>query len=392
MKTICMVVQSNYPADPRVRRQAEKLEKEGYNVDVICLRKEKQLLEERFGSITTYRIFNTYNQETFWGYIFVSVSFFFLAFIKLVGLSFKKKYDLLQVHNMPDFLVFVGLIHKIKRISVILDVHDLTLELFKDKWKDKKYLFITPLIKFTEKISYKFADNIITVNDTCKDILIKKGLTNKKISVILNTANTSIFKFDHSRNFKVINKNAKILYHGTIAYRFGLHIAISSMVKVNERIPGSTLNIYGKYDRSYKEDLLDLIKDLGLEKNVILHNPIPLESVYEAIKISDIGVVPYIYSDYMNISLSTKTFEYAASGLPIVATKLLALSDIFEEKSLAFVENLNSVNLAEKIIELCLNPERRKEYSINAYNSLNEISGTIMAEKYFKLIKDSIKS
>jgi len=128
-----------------------------------------------------------------------------------------------------------------------------------------------------------------------------------------------------------------------------------------------------------------------LEKNVILHNPIPLESVYEVIKISDIGVVPYIYSDYMNISLSTKTFEYAASGLPIVATKLLALSDIFEEKSLAFVENLNSVNLAEKIIELCLNPERRKEYSINAYNSLNEISGTIMAEKYLKLIKDSIK-
>jgi glycosyltransferase involved in cell wall biosynthesis len=392
MKNICMVVQSNYPADPRVRRQAEKLETEGYNVDIICLRKGEELSEERLGSVTAHRIFNTYNKESFGVYIFVSLSFLFLSFIKLVILSFKKKYDLLQVHNMPDFLVFAGIAFKIKRIPIILDVHDLTLELFNDKWNGKKYLLFNPIIKFTEKISYKFSDHIITVNEICKQILIRKGLSNKKVSVVLNTANTSIFKFDESRNFNVINNNAKILYHGTVAYRFGLHAAISSMVKVIERIPGSTLNIYGKYDRNYKNSLRDLIENLGLGKSIILNNSIPLESVYEMIKISDIGIVPYEYSNYMNISLSTKTFEYAASGLPVAATKLLALSNIFGDECLAFIEDLNSETLANKIIELCLDPERRRYLSINAYKSLKNISGSIMAEKYFNIIKDSINS
>ncbi len=47
----------------------------------------------------------------------------------------------------------------------------------------------------------------------------------------------------------------RILYHGTIAERFGLHIVISSMSLVNEKIPGSVLCIYGKYDKSYKKKI-----------------------------------------------------------------------------------------------------------------------------------------
>ena len=383
-----MVVQSKYPNDPRVRRQAEKLEQEGFNVDIICLDKKGNNKIEKFGSITAYKILNAYNQENIFGYMIVSISFFMLAFVKLFFLSLKKKYDLLQIHNMPDFLVFVGLICKLKHIPIILDVHDLTLELFVDKWKDKKYSFLIPIIKFVEKISYKFANNIITVNEICKEILIKKGVPREKITVVLNTANKSIFEFDHSRDFKIINRNAKILYHGTVAHRFGLHTAIEAMSIVNKKIPGSVLNIYGKYDKNYKNNLEDLVKKLSLEKNVFFHDTIPLEKVYEIIKISDIGVVPYINNNYMNISLSTKTFEYAASGLPIVATKLLALYTLFGGESIAFLENLNPSNLAEEIVCLCLEPEKRRNYTLNAYNSLNKISGVIMSEKYFNLINN----
>ncbi len=81
---------------------------------------------------------------------------------------------LLQVQNMPDFLVFTGIIFKLKSIPIILDAHDLTLELFKDKWKGSKFLIFIPIVKVIEKYSYKFADKIISVNNTCKEILNKK--------------------------------------------------------------------------------------------------------------------------------------------------------------------------------------------------------------------------
>ena len=318
--------------------------------------------------------------------------FFILAFLKLSLLSKKKVYDLIQIHNMPDFLVFVAIIQKLKQIPVILDVHDLTLELFADKWKSRKFQLLVPIIKFAEIISYRFADSLITVNDTCKDILIKKGVPPQKISVILNTANTSIFKFDQNRSFSVIEKDIKILYHGTVARRFGLHIAISSIAFLNKKIPNSILNIYGKYDSSYKEELISLIKTLKLEQNVFLHEFLALEEVYEIIKNSDIGIVPYLNSDYMNLSLSTKTFEYAASGLPIVATKLTSLSQIFNNESITFIEELNAENLAASIFELCLNAERRKKLCLNAYELLNKISGDVMGDRYSNLIKNTIYS
>ena len=392
MKNICMVVQSNYPADPRVRRQAERLLKEGFNVDIVCLRKNNEQKVEQSASLTVYRIFYTYSQESFIKYIVLSLTFFFLALIRLTSLSIKKKYDLFQVHNMPDFLVFTGIVFKIKGIPIILDVHDLTLELFKDKWDGKKFSFFIPIIKRIEKMSYNFADKIISVNDTCKEIIEKKGIPIDRITIIFNTADTSIFKFDNSREFKIIKKDARILYHGTVASRFGLHIGIASMAVIKEKIPGSTLSIYGKYDRSYKAELIDLINSLKLENNVFLNETICLEKVYEIIKISDIGLVPYLNNDYMNLSLSTKTFEYAASGLPVVATKLLTLYKTFGENSLIYIKDLNAENLAEEIVQLCLNPEKRKELTLNAFKALNEISGSVMGEKYLKLICDATNS
>ena len=136
---------------------------------------------------------------------------------------------------------------------------------------------------------------------------------------------------------------------------------------------------------------MELINSLGLQENIFLNEYITLESVYKIIKTSDIGIVPYLYSDYMNLSLSTKTFEYAASGLPIVATKLLSLSQIFNDGSINFVENLDSENIAASIIDLCLNCERREKLCVNAFSLLNKISGDVMGERYINLIKNIIR-
>ena len=279
MKNICMIVQAPYPEDSRVRRQAERLEQKGFKVDILCIRNENEKIKEKFGLVTAYRILNNYNQENLRGYILVSISFFIVSFFKLIFLFRGKKYALLQIHNMPDFLVFTGILFKFKKIPIVLDAHDLTLELFKDKWKEKKVSFFVPMIKFVEKISFKFADKIITVNDTCKNIIVKKGIPDEKISVILNTANSSMFQYSHTREFNIIKERAKILYHGTVAHRFGIHIAIKSMILVNKRIPGSVLNIYGYYDKNYKSDLSNLIKELNLEETVMLNDAVTLEEI-----------------------------------------------------------------------------------------------------------------
>ncbi|MGE5499170.1 MAG: glycosyltransferase, partial [Syntrophothermus sp.] len=109
--------------------------------------------------------------------------------------------------------------------------------------------------------------------------------------------------------------------------------------------------------------------------------------IYEIIKINDIGLVPYMNDPYMNLALSTKTFEYAAAGLPVVSSNLYSLSLIFDNSSIKFAQADNAKDFADGIVDLCLHPEKRMEISQNASKVINAISGTVMGKRYLKLVE-----
>jgi glycosyltransferase involved in cell wall biosynthesis len=382
-----MVVLSAYPYDPRVRRQAEVLEEAGFEVDIICLREADEPKNERIGLVTVHRIMKSVNKESILSYMWLSVVFTLLAIFKIQTLSMKRNYSLIQIHNMPDYLVFSGALQKLMGKKLILDIHDLTPELFETKWPEKKSSFMMKAVRKIEKLSCDFADHLITVTDACREKLVERGNDPAKITLVLNTADPGIFRFDCHRSFKAIESGAKLLYHGTVAERFGLHTAIEALAIVENKIPGSTLNVYGRYDNDYRKKLESKIKDLGLQGVVFLNGTRSLEEIHEIIRKSDIGLVPYVNDQYMNLALSTKTFEYAATGLPVVASRLYSLSLIFDEGSIRFARADSAGDFAKGIIELCLNPEKRLEISQKANEVVSAISGTVMGRRYLKLVE-----
>jgi glycosyltransferase involved in cell wall biosynthesis len=291
---------------------------------------------------------------------------------------------------MPEFHVFTTLFQKITGIPIVLDLHDLTPELFELKWGDKKKSSFIRIARFVEKLSCRFADKLITVSDVCKEILVDRGVHPDKITLVLNTPDQKIFKYDSEREYKIINRGAKLIYHGTVAERMGLHIAMEAMKYLNEKIPGSILDIYGHYDNTYKIYLEKLIMELNLEGIVSLKGEYSQEVIYGFIKESDFGVVPYLDNIYMNLCLSTKMFEYNASLLPVVASRLKAPVKIFTDDSIGYTEPGNARDMADKLINLCSDPAKRKTMAANAYSILQSISGQIMAERYVKLIDSTI--
>jgi glycosyltransferase involved in cell wall biosynthesis len=378
--------------DARPRKQAELLASNGFRVDIICRgQTQNEAKVERFGNVTAYRVLKNSNNEKAHSYVLDSLSFFLVAFLKLQILHIKKRYDLIQIHNMPNFHVFTAIIQKLFGASIVLDLHDLTVELLEAKWPGNKYAFLKAADKFLEKISCKFADALITVSEGCKARLVERGNPSSKITLVLNSANQNIFKFDKKRQFEEVNENAILLYHGTIAEHFGLHIAIEAMSEVVKKIPNSKFYIYGKYYPTYKNRLEDKIRDLNLEESVFLFGIITLEECYLKIREADIGIVPYVNNDYENIGLSNKTFEYTASGLPVVASRLFSLKSIFDEDCIQYAEPENPADFADKIIKLCKDPQLRKEKTLNACNALSKISGEVMDRRYINLIISQIQ-
>ena len=102
---------------------------------------------------------------------------------------------------------------------------------------------------------------------------------------------------------------------------------------------------------------------------------------------SDLEVIPYIGNEYMHLSLSTKAFECASVGLPIICTDLRTMRSAFDENAVKYAKDRNPIDFAEKIIELCCNPDLRRKMTMNAYRSIIEISGDVMEEKYLRLIE-----
>jgi glycosyltransferase involved in cell wall biosynthesis len=388
MKNICMISQSPYPFDPRVRRQAEKLAGAGFEVDILCLPIDKDPAMEKFGErITAYRILKKNSgQENITKYLWQSFRFFIAAFMKLQTLNRRRKYIMIQVHNMPEVHIFTAVLQKLKGTPLILDIHDLTPELLTSKWDNKLSRLFKPITVLFEKISCSFADHIITVTEGCKEILNRRSAPSEKITLVLNTANTSIFPFDKERVFRKIDRNLKLLYHGTVAKRFGVHTVVEAMPAVIKAIPGTTFRVFGKYDADYKVYLEKRIDDLNLQENVILGDARTHEELYEIIKDSDIEVVPYVSNEYMNLSLSTKAFECAAAGLPVVSTNLKTMKTAFDDTAIMYAED-NFNDFAEKIITLSLNPKLRETMTGNALKALEGISGDVMEERYLKLIE-----
>jgi glycosyltransferase involved in cell wall biosynthesis len=333
---------------------------------------------------------NAPSNENKISYFLQSILFITRAFIRLILLSLKKRYSLIQAHNLPDYLIFVGILHKLFGVKLLLDIHDPSVDLFEEKWPGKRNKIFKHLIKISERYSCKLADHLITVTTMCKEKLVERGNPANKITLILNTANEAIFKFNKLRNFTKISEGIKILYYGTIAERQGLHNAVKAMAYLLKDIPNSTLNIYGIYEASYRKKLESLNKKLNLENHVILHGSISREQIPDIINEHDIGIVPHPCTKYLNLSLPTKAFEYVTSGLPVVSTRIESLSKTLNDNCITYVENGNPKDLSEAIKYICINPEIRKSRVDSAYQSIKEISGQVMNKRYVELIDKMI--
>lgn len=384
---VLMIAQSSYSYDARIIRLSSALIEKNIDVDLICLRYKDQPKYEVLNGVNIHRIIKNFHQDSIFSYIFFSIVFVFRALFKSISLSSKNKHDLVHVHNMPDYLVFSAAYHKLKGIPVILDIHDITVELFKEKWSRKKFAYFESVLKFSERLSCNFADHVLTVTKECVDILVNRDIKSEKITLIMNSADENVFTNDTSRFKRHHNKGFKLLYHGTIAKRFGIHYFIKAMPEILKIVPDAEYHLYGSFNNEYSNELNKMIIELGLAGNIIFSNPIPYAELNEMIKDYDLGVVTYEQTEYMNLAMPTKAGEYALSGLPFIISELNSLRSIFREESVCYVNPEDSGMIANEVIKLFRNPSKRSDMATKAYEDMLNISWDVVREKYLSLIK-----
>ena len=122
----------------------------GDKVDVIALASdEKQPSFEVVDEVDVHRIQSRVrNEKNKYSYLWRLTGFCAKSLFCLGRLQLKRKYDLVHVHNVPDFLVFSAWLPKLAGTKIILDIHDILPEFFANKFrKPEDSLYAVKLLK-----------------------------------------------------------------------------------------------------------------------------------------------------------------------------------------------------------------------------------------------------
>jgi len=360
-KRVAMVLFSFYPEDPRPRREAEALVNCGMKVDLICLREQStEPRRDVYNGVNIRRLPVTRRRGGVFGYLYQYTTFLILSFSTVAFRSLAERYDLVYVHNMPDFLVFSGLIPKLFGAKVILDLHDPMPELMRTIFEISEQAAGVRLLKRVEKRSLRFADAVVTVNRACARLFAARSCRPEKVTVIMNSPDERIFRVrvpDTGAGKKTGKKSFVIMYHGSLVERNGLDLAVEALARVRSSIPGVQLRIYGA-SNSFLERVMASVRDRGLGEAVRYFGPKMSEQIAEAIEECDLGIIPNQRNIFTELNTPTRIFEYLALGKPVITPRAPGISDYFDDESLIYFELGNAEDLAEKIEWAFHHPEK----------------------------------
>ena len=352
----CMVVHAYYPlGETRVQREAEALLKYDIEVDVICLRLSREVAFEVVRGVNVYRL-SAHRMETGGNLakqLIEYLWFFILAAVKVTQLYLRRRYDVIQVHNLPDFLVFCALIPRLGGTPVILDIHDVSPEFFAYLAGRPMDSWLVRLVSWQEQLSCRFASHVITVTEPWRQALIRRGVPEHKSSVVMNVADSGVFNPAVRRRVTTQHTNStfRLIYHGVQSYRHGLDLLLRAMAKLCPQIPELRLTLHGEGD--YHQELVHLVEELGLAEYVNLStNSVPISELPGLIAGADVGVVPYRRDVFTDGILPTKLMEYAALGIPSIASRTPAIATYFDETMIEFFTPGSVDDLARCILNL----------------------------------------
>lgn len=380
----CMLAYSFYDADNRVRRYAEALVRRGDQVDAIAVGHAGQPPVEVINGVRVFRIQSRVRDEKGpFSYLLKILLFFFRSTWFLTRRAVREPYDLIHVHNLPDFEVFATVFQRMRGTRVIHDMHEVVPEFYASKFRIGERSVVFRLLAFVEKLSIAFVDHVIVVNHMVEETVLKRrSVLPEKCTVILNYPDTRIFR----RTAPCVRSGAEfvICYPGTLSRHQGVDIAVEAVALLRDTAPGLRFLIIG--DGPERENLKALIAARKLEDRVSLTGLIPLENVAEIMATIDLGVVPKRKEGFGDIAFSTKIMEFMAMGVPVLASRTRIDEFYFGDELVEFFESGNAAEMAGKIRALMNQGQRVAGLRARSAEFIAKNNWTVKQQEYFALV------
>ena len=377
LRRLLMIVHGTYPlAEPRVSQQAHAALAAGFAVEVIAMRGSGEAAEEDVDGVRVHRLPITHRRSRgALGFAGEYGGFAALAAAKAASLG---RVDVVHVHAPPDFLPLAAIPPRLRGARTILDIHDFSADLFASRFGAARPLAIA--LRTIERIATSAVDAVLTVHEPYKRALVARGVRPDKIVVVMNSVDERIVpvRVESTDGFRVV-------YHGTLTPHYGVGVLVEAVGSLAGTIPGLALEILGD------GDALDSLREQARAFDVPIDFSgmyLPRRDALERVASASVGVIPNLPVPLNRYALSTKLFEYAAIGVPVVAARLPTLEEHFAEDEVRFFEPGSPVDLARALADLARDPVAAREQAARAASRAEEYAWTESAGRYVRLLDE----
>lgn len=379
----------NEPGGTRSYWIAKKLIEKGHHVTIITSsNKINEKIEiKKIDGIKVIYIKVPYNQKMNVFYRLISfVRFMIKSTIEALKV---KNIDLVIATSTPLTIGFPALaLKKIKKVPYLFEVRDLWPEVPIQMGALNNKLLVKLAILFEKKI-YDNAEHIIALSPGMKDGIIKKNISDSKITVIPNMSKINEF-WPREKNIELIKElglslnSFKIIHFGSIGLANGVSTIIESakLLKNNSEIEmifiggGSQVAALKKKCEEY------------YLKNVFFLGEFPMKLTSEIVNFSDVSLVSFLNIPILYTNSPNKLFDSLSAGKPIIVNSAGWTKELVENNGCGLYVNPNKPSdLVEKIHYLKSNNElvkimgqKSRELAQNKYDK------ELLCEKFVKVI------
>ncbi|MFN8673753.1 MAG: glycosyltransferase family 4 protein [Candidatus Sericytochromatia bacterium] len=372
-KILILVENLPVPFDRRVWQEATALRDNGAEITIICpAMKGYEKRYEVIDDIVIYRHKLPLEADGAKGYALEYGSVLVFYFLLTLKCLFTRGFDVIHACNPPDLLYLIALPFKLLGKKFVFDHHDICPELYISKFNRKDFFY--KLMLYLEKSTFKHANIVISTNNSYKKIAMERGFK-KEEDVFVVRSGPNLDRLKKVEPVVDLKKGKKFLvsYVGVIGKQEGLNYLIDAcdyMVNTKKRTDVHFMCVGGGTEL---DNIINYTKEKNVESYFTFTGRVPDQLLLEALSTADVCVNPDEYNEMNDKSTMNKIMEYMAMSKPIVQFDVTEGRFSAQNASLYAKPN-DSIDMAEKIIELLDNPEKRLEMGEFGFNRVkNEL-------------------
>lgn len=298
--------------DHRLQKQVEALDANGYRVTVIC-RADPRNDAWPMARVLAYRAPADATSKL--GFVREYGYSWFMAAWRTLKIFVREPFDVIQISGTPDIYFTIGAPFKLFGKRLVLDQRDLSPELYELRY-GRRSGFVYRALCWFERMSYRAADHVITVNGSLEKTVYSRGnLAAGSVTVVGNgpamarTGRRPVRpELKHGRKFL-------ICWLGLMGPQDRVEVALRAIDHLVHVIGRKDCHFAFVGDGESRVAAEQLAIELGLRDWTSFPGWADQDEAFTYLSTSDLGLEPNLE----DIVSPVKAMEYMAFGLPFVA-------------------------------------------------------------------------